>query len=64
MGIITNMAYVILSKALGQGFTQDIISLLCSISVGGVVYAILVLLLKIDEAYIILNIINKKIKCK
>lgn len=64
MGIITNMAYVILSKALGQGFTQDIISLLCSISVGGVVYAILVLLLKVDEAYIILNIINKKIKCK
>lgn len=61
MGIITYLIYSFLNNILGSGFINDAIVLFTSVVVGGVVYAIMIFILKVDELKLITNMIKNKI---
>ncbi|MDK2562250.1 murein biosynthesis integral membrane protein MurJ [Romboutsia sedimentorum] len=62
MGIITYVTYSILSSVLVVGFIQQAISLFGSIAIGALVYGILVVILKVEEASMVINFARKKLK--
>ena len=62
MGIATSICYNQLANVLGVGLISQVIHLGLSILVGVVVYSILILILKVEETQIVLDIIKKKIK--
>lgn len=62
MGIITYVTYSILSSVLVVGFIQEAISLFGSIAIGALVYGILVVILKVEEASMVINFARKKLK--
>lgn len=62
MGIITYVTYSILSRILVVGFIQKAISLFGSIAIGALVYGILVVILKVEEASMVINFAKKKIE--
>ena len=64
MGIATYFVYNLLSNILGSGFIYDAISLFVSILLGAIVYGVFVLILKVDEVSIIIDMMNKKIMKK
>ncbi|EPZ56683.1 integral membrane MviN domain protein [[Clostridium] sordellii ATCC 9714] len=49
MGVVTYFIYKFLSGMLGLGFIQEAISLGVSVAIGAIVYAILVVALKVEE---------------
>ena len=61
MGIITRVSYKLLSETLGLGFIQEIVALLGSIGVGGIVYVFIVNLLKVKEINIIASMIKNRL---
>lgn len=61
MGVVTYFMYNTLANILGIGFIQEAIALFGSIVIGAVVYGILVILLKIEEVTMIINMVKKKI---
>ncbi|MDK2586341.1 murein biosynthesis integral membrane protein MurJ [Romboutsia sedimentorum] len=61
MGVGTYLVYNLLSGILGTGFITEAISLFGSVAVGTVVYGILVILLKVEEISIIMDLIKKKL---
>ncbi|RDY27400.1 murein biosynthesis integral membrane protein MurJ [Romboutsia weinsteinii] len=62
MGVITWFVYKGMSTLLGEGFINEAISLLTSITLGVVSYSIVVLFMKIDEVSMVLDTIKKKLK--
>lgn len=62
MGIITFHVYGLLNKILGIGSISEIISLLGSISIGAITYAIMTIILKVEEISIITSMVKKKLK--
>ena len=62
MGIITSICYNQLYALLGSGFINEAIELGVSISIGALAYAIVITILKVEEASVILNIIKSKLK--
>ena len=61
MGIVTYFGYDLISSILGNGFIYEVISLFASILLGAIVYGALVIVLKVEEVSIIMEMINKKI---
>ncbi|WP_419741886.1 murein biosynthesis integral membrane protein MurJ [Paraclostridium dentum] len=62
MGIITYFVYKFLSGILGIGFIQEAISLGSSIAIGGVIYLALIVVFKVEEANMAIDMIKKKLK--
>lgn len=62
MGIITYFVYKFLSGILGIGFIQEAISLGASIAIGGVIYLALIVVFKVEEANMAIDMIKKKLK--
>lgn len=61
MGLVTYFTYNILANILGTGFIKEALVLFGSVVIGALVYAILVIVLKVDEVSIVTNMIKKKI---
>ncbi|CEN25838.1 murein biosynthesis integral membrane protein MurJ [Paraclostridium sordellii] len=61
MGVVTYFIYKFLSGMLGLGFIQEAISLGVSVAIGAIVYAILVVALKVEEIDMLIDMIKKKI---
>ncbi|CEO13914.1 virulence factor MviN [[Clostridium] sordellii] len=61
MGVVTYFIYKFLSGMLGLGFIQEAISLGVSVGIGTIVYATLVVALKVEEIYMLIDMIKKKI---
>lgn len=64
MGIVTLKVYKYFSIVLGINFISNISSLFMSVIVGVIVYAVVILILKVEEAVFIINTIKSKIKTK
>lgn len=62
MGIITNIAYRYIDATLAEGLINQVISLGTSVIIGAIAYGLLIIIFKIDEVHMILNIIKKRIK--
>ncbi len=62
MGIISKSTYKLLISILGTNFFMDVISLGISIIVGAIIYALLIIIFKVDEISIITDLLKKKIK--
>lgn len=62
MGIVTLVFYRNISLFLGNGFINEIISLIGSILLGASVYGIIAILLKVEELNFILNLVKDKMK--
>ena len=61
MGIVTYFAYNMVSNLLGVGFIKEAVSLVVSVGIGAITYAILVTILKVDEVNIITSMMKKKL---
>ncbi len=61
MGFITNFAYDTISNILDGGFIQEIASLSLSITIGVIIYIVLIVIFKVNETEIILNGIKSKL---
>ena len=61
MGIVTNICYKQLASVLGAGLISQVIHLGLSILVGAGVYVILILVLKVEETQIVLDMVKKKL---
>lgn len=59
MGVVTYFAYNMVSNLSGVGFMKEAISLFVSIGVGAITYAILVVVLKVDEVNTITSMMKK-----
>ena len=64
MGIVTYFIYNIIANTLCRGFIQEVISLFISIGIGAIVYGILIVILKIEEVNMIINMLKNKISVK
>lgn len=64
MGVVTYFVYKFLGQVIGLGMIKETITLIVSVSVGALVYGALVILLKIEEVDIILNMIKSKFNKK
>ncbi|SHK18121.1 murein biosynthesis integral membrane protein MurJ [Tepidibacter formicigenes] len=64
MGIITFFTYKFLIKVLGLSFITEAIALFGSVFIGALVYGILVIILKVEEVNMIIDMINRKLKRK
>ena len=64
MGVITNISYKYLSSILESGFTKGVIPLFGSIGIGGGVYGLLLIVLKVEEVKIIIDMLKKRSKYK
>ncbi|WP_282193090.1 murein biosynthesis integral membrane protein MurJ [Romboutsia ilealis] len=62
MGIATYFAYNMVSNLLGGGFAKEAVSLVVSVGIGAITYGILVIVLKVDEINIVIDIVKKKLK--
>lgn len=65
MGFVITPFYKLLSEFLGLGFVKEFITLFITIGIGVFVYCIMVIVLKVEEVNIIIDMIkkiNKKIK--
>lgn len=66
MGFVTVGVYNLFAKALGVGFIKEAISLFASVGIGALVYGVMVIVLKVEEVNIVIDmvkkILNKKVK--
>ncbi len=62
MGACTYLGYNFIVQILGNGLVQQVISIGVSVLIGVIVYGILVLILKIEEIFIMIDIIKKRIQ--
>lgn len=62
MGVVTHFVYKFLFGILGLGFIQEAISLGAAIAVGGAIYFILIIIFKVEEVDMAINMIKKKLK--
>lgn len=64
MGIVTSFAYSNLYNILGTGFINEAITLGIAISIGAIVYIIVITILKIEETSYVLDLIKSKLNRK
>lgn len=64
MALVTKFTYNIIDAFLSAGFIQDAIKLAISVGLGAIVYAISIIVLRVDEVKLIFKMINKKVKRK
>lgn len=62
MGFVTVGTYNLFAKVLGVGFIKEAISLFGSIGIGALVYCVMVIVLKVEEVNVIINMVKKKSK--
>lgn len=62
MGVVTYFVYKFLFGVLGLGFIQEAISLGISIAVGGVIYLALIVVFKVEEVNMAIDMIKQKLK--
>lgn len=62
MGVVTYFVYKFLFGILGLGFIQEAISLGVSIAIGGVIYLALIIVFKVEEVNMAIDMIKKKLK--
>ena len=62
MGVVTYFVYKFLFGILGLGFIQEAISLGVSIAIGGVLYLALIMVFKVEEVNMAIDMIKKKLK--
>ena len=62
MGILTKYAYNYIHAMLETSLLSDIIALGSSVIIGAIIYAIEIIILRIDEVNIIKDMIKKKVK--
>lgn len=62
MGVITIISYKLLANVLGLGFIQEAVALFGSVGIGAIVYAVLVVLLKVEEVNVIVNMVKSNLK--
>lgn len=60
MGIITYLSYNTINEILVSGFIRDVISLFGSICIGGIVYIMLLFILKVEEISLVKDVIYNK----
>ncbi|MGL5651799.1 MAG: murein biosynthesis integral membrane protein MurJ [Paraclostridium sp.] len=64
MALVTKFTYNIIDAVLSAGFIQDAIKLAVSVGLGAIVYAISIIVFRVDEVKLIFKMINKKVKRK
>ncbi|MGY5267769.1 murein biosynthesis integral membrane protein MurJ [Paraclostridium bifermentans] len=64
MALVTKFTYNVIDAFLSAGFIQDAIKLAISVGLGAIVYAISIIVLRVDEVKLIFKMINKKVKRK
>lgn len=64
MALVTKFTYNVIAAFLSAGFIQDAIKLAISVGLGAIVYAISIIVLRVDEVKLIFKMINKKVKRK
>ncbi|WP_250674647.1 murein biosynthesis integral membrane protein MurJ [Paraclostridium ghonii] len=64
MAVITRFSYDFIDPVLSGGFIQDAIKLGISVGLGAIVYGISIIILRVGEVKLIVDIINKKLKRK
>lgn len=62
MGVVTYFVYKFLFGILGLGFIQEAISLGVSIAIGGAIYLALIVVFKVEEVNMAIDMIKKKLK--
>lgn len=64
MALVTKFTYNAIDAFLSAGFIQDAIKLAISVGLGAIVYAVSIIVLRVDEVKLIFKMINKKVKRK
>lgn len=64
MALVTKFTYNVIDAFLSAGFIQDAIKLAISVGLGAIVYAVSIIVLRVDEVKLIFKMINKKVKRK
>lgn len=64
MGVITRFSYDFINPILSGGFIPDAIKLGISVGLGAIVYGISIIVLRVAEVKLIVDIMNKKLKRK
>lgn len=64
MALVTKFTYNAIDAFLSAGFIQDAIKLVISVGLGAIVYAVSIIVLRVDEVKLIFKMINKKVKRK
>ncbi len=64
MALVTKFTYNAIDTFLSAGFIQDAIKLAISVGLGAIVYAVSIIVLRVDEVKLIFKMINKKVKRK
>lgn len=64
MALVTKFTYNVIDAFLSAGFIQDAIKLSISVGLGAIVYAVSIIVLRVDEVKLIFKMINKKVKRK
>lgn len=64
MALVTKFTYNVIDEFLSAGFIQDAIKLAISVGLGAIVYAVSIIVLRVDEVKLIFKMINKKVKRK
>ncbi|OSB10005.1 murein biosynthesis integral membrane protein MurJ [Paraclostridium bifermentans] len=64
MALATKFTYNVIDAFLSAGFIQDAIKLAISVGLGAIVYAVSIIVLRVDEVKLIFKMINKKVKRK
>lgn len=64
MALVTKFTYNVIDAFLSAGFIQDAIKLAISVGLGAIVYAVSIIVLRVDEVKLIFKMVNKKVKRK
>lgn len=64
MALVTKFTYNAIDAFLSAGFIQDAIKLAIPVGLGAIVYAVSIIVLRVDEVKLIFKMINKKVKRK
>lgn len=62
MGLVTLKLYEFLFDNIGRGSIETIVSLVCSVIIGVIIYGLLIFLLKVEEVNLIIDIVKKRLK--
>lgn len=62
MGLVTLKLYKFLFDNIGRGSIETIVSLVCSVIIGVIIYGLLIFLLKVEEVNLIIDIVKKRLK--
>ncbi|MCC3862740.1 murein biosynthesis integral membrane protein MurJ [Terrisporobacter petrolearius] len=62
MGIIINVVFKYTISLIGVGLVKEVITLIISVGIGAIVYGLLIIILKVDETKLIIDMVKKKIR--